>query len=80
MPILTSRHDLILQQGFKGYHSICLPILTLRHALQVNSETDFVARNDKFMGLVSAAAQAALKSSAGRTLLTSIQAMVQLGS
>lgn len=38
--------------------------LKLFYLFQINSETDFVARNEKFMGLVSAAAQAALKSNA----------------
>jgi len=39
--------------------------------VQINSETDFVARNDQFRSLVSVAAQAALRadaSSAGRNL------------
>ena len=38
--------------------------------MQINSETDFVARNEQFMGLVSAAAQAALRSDAGMILFS----------
>lgn len=40
--------------------------------MQINSETDFVARNEKFMSMVSAAAQAALDSKAGTLLIFQI--------
>lgn len=41
---------------------ICVPdtILFLMCVLQVNSETDFVARNDQFVGMVGQVAAAAL--------------------